>query len=86
MVKPYIKRDDCDIQILDHNILKSNLNMLKMIKVIFEIENKKHEIYYTNKGWMKHNLKSWFCPKKFYPFEAQKFVLRLPEILDFNDY
>ncbi len=85
-MKPYIKRDNCNIQIFDHNIINSNVNMFKMIKASFKIDNHKHEIYYTNNGWMKHNLKTWFCPKKFYLFQAQKFILSLPEILDFNDY
>ena len=55
------------------------MNLFKMIKMEFNIGEDNFEMFYTNAGWKADECYSWFCPKKFYPVEAEKFLFTLEE-------
>ena len=74
-----VNKSDCKFSIMDHTRLTSNLNLYKMIKMEFEIAEEKFKMFYTNAGWKEDNGSSLFCPKKFYPVQAEKFLFTLKE-------
>ncbi len=86
MEKYSIATSEIKFETLDHLDVSSFLNMYK--KIYFKVnmpyktkngEIKKHrKIFFTNAGWMEHNGKEWFCPAKFYPVEARKFIESFP--------
>ncbi len=74
-----VNKSDCKFTIIDHTKLSSNLNLFKMIKMEFNIGEDTFKMMYTNAGWKEDTGYSWFCPKKFYPVEAEKFLFQLED-------
>lgn len=69
-----INRQQCKIESLDHSVINSNMNLFKMISLSFKVGEREIKYYWTNAGWRQDLKQSWFCPAKFYPYQAEKFI------------